>query len=223
MGSHIVDGQFQSDKYPTCPPGKVPLSVKDKTAQDLLWAYAQRRREVDAEFADDLERALQAEGFVPPPPMITFEEMWAKKEAEGFQYGHDALEQVRFGWELWHEHLNKKPGVLWNLGQGISFINKLLPAMNKAGFYLGLTGSVLFGGESRKDLDILVYPTNKSKCDFDLARAVLKEAGLTCLCTFPEIQEIRKKRGTTQVPEDLKLVEAWKTKYGQRVDFFFVS
>lgn len=65
MGSHIVDGQFQSDKYPTCPPGKVPLSVKDKTAQDLLWEYAQRRRTVDAEFSDDLETALKAAGYQP--------------------------------------------------------------------------------------------------------------------------------------------------------------
>lgn len=66
MGAHIVNGQFQSDKYPTCPPGKVPLSVKDPTAQDLLWEYAQRRREVDAEFSDDLEAALKAAGFEPP-------------------------------------------------------------------------------------------------------------------------------------------------------------
>lgn len=29
MGSHLIDGEFQSDKYPTCPRGKVPLSVKD--------------------------------------------------------------------------------------------------------------------------------------------------------------------------------------------------
>lgn len=68
MGSHIVNGQFQSDKYPTCPPGKVPLSVNDPTAQDLLWQYAQRRRTVDAEFADDLETALIAAGYVPPGP-----------------------------------------------------------------------------------------------------------------------------------------------------------
>lgn len=60
---HIVDGEFQSDKYPTTPRGKVPLSVKDPTAQDLLWEYAQRRRSVDAEFADDLEFALEAAGF----------------------------------------------------------------------------------------------------------------------------------------------------------------
>jgi len=65
MGAHLIDGEFQSDKYPTTPRGKVPLSVKDRTAQDLLWEYAQRRRAVDAEFADDLETALRAAGFVP--------------------------------------------------------------------------------------------------------------------------------------------------------------
>jgi len=32
--------------------------------------------------------------------MITFEEAWAKKEAAGYQYGQDALEQVRVGWDL---------------------------------------------------------------------------------------------------------------------------
>lgn len=70
MGSHIVNGQFQSDKYPTCPPGKVPLSVKDKSAQDLLWEYAQRRRAVDAEFSADLEMALVGGGYIVPltPP-----------------------------------------------------------------------------------------------------------------------------------------------------------
>jgi len=63
MGSHIIDGEFQSDKYPTTPRGKVPLSVKDPTAQDLLWEYAQRRRSVDAEFSDDLEQSLITNGY----------------------------------------------------------------------------------------------------------------------------------------------------------------
>src|SRR4029077_17015074 len=66
MGTHLIDGEFQSDKYPTCPRGKVPLSVKDITAQDLLWEYAQRRRAVDAEFSADLETALKDAGFTPP-------------------------------------------------------------------------------------------------------------------------------------------------------------
>ncbi|NUP08378.1 MAG: hypothetical protein HOW73_20200 [Polyangiaceae bacterium] len=60
---HLIGGEFQSDKYPTCPRGKVPLSTKDATAQDLLWEYAQRHRTIDAQFSDDLEAALEAKGF----------------------------------------------------------------------------------------------------------------------------------------------------------------
>jgi hypothetical protein len=64
MGAHLNEaGKFQSDKYPTTPAGKVPLSVEDPTAQDLLWEYAQRRRSVDAEFSDDLETALREAGY----------------------------------------------------------------------------------------------------------------------------------------------------------------
>jgi hypothetical protein len=62
---HIVDGEFQSDKYPTCPRGKVPLSVKDPMAQDLLWAYALRRMEKDTQFSEDLMFALQCAGYHP--------------------------------------------------------------------------------------------------------------------------------------------------------------
>lgn len=65
MGAHLIDGEFQSDKYPTCPPGKVPLSVKDPDAQDLLWEYSQRHRKRDPEFSDDLEQALRNVGYVP--------------------------------------------------------------------------------------------------------------------------------------------------------------
>jgi len=67
MGSHINEaGRFQSDKYPSCPAGKVPLSTKDPMAQDLLFEYAQRRRVVDPEFSDDLEKCLAADGFKAP-------------------------------------------------------------------------------------------------------------------------------------------------------------
>jgi len=64
--THInKEGLFQSDKYPSCPAGKVPLSCNDVTAQDLLWEYAQRRRIVDPEFSNDLETALRSAGYVP--------------------------------------------------------------------------------------------------------------------------------------------------------------
>ena len=34
------------------------------------------------------------------PISETFEQAWARQEKKGYQYGPDALEQVRFGWEL---------------------------------------------------------------------------------------------------------------------------
>jgi hypothetical protein len=38
MGHHLTpEGEFRSDKYPTCPVGKVPLSTKNPAAQPLLW------------------------------------------------------------------------------------------------------------------------------------------------------------------------------------------
>ena len=97
MGAHLINGEFQSDKYPTCPPGKVPLSVKDKTAQALLWEYAQRRRSVDAEFSEDLETALRAAGYV--PPKITEHEMLITLATMALEMndltGHDVIEALK--------------------------------------------------------------------------------------------------------------------------------
>ena len=63
---HIIDGEFQSDKYPDTPRGLIPFKATDPVAQPFLWAYAQRRREVDAVFADDLEWVLRKAGYEPP-------------------------------------------------------------------------------------------------------------------------------------------------------------
>jgi len=48
----------------------------------------------------------------PKSTALTFEQAWAEKERQGYQYGHDALEQVRMGWEMAHgTHLvNFSPG-----------------------------------------------------------------------------------------------------------------
>lgn len=65
-GEHLIDGEFQSDLFPTTPRGCVPLKPSDVLAQDLLWEYAQRRRPEDANFAADLEQALRLQGYTPP-------------------------------------------------------------------------------------------------------------------------------------------------------------
>ena len=65
MEAHIIDGQFQSDKYPNCPRGLVPFKVTDRMAQDLLWEYANRRRSIDETFAANLRRLLLDAGYKP--------------------------------------------------------------------------------------------------------------------------------------------------------------
>ena len=62
---HIIDGQFQSDKYPDTPRGLIPFKPSDKMAQDLLWEYARRRESVDAQFSTDLRTVLLDAGFDP--------------------------------------------------------------------------------------------------------------------------------------------------------------
>lgn len=96
MGSHIIDGEFQSDKYPTTPRGKVPLSVKDPTAQDLLWLYADRRAAVDQEFADDLRQALTDAGYVPPEARRISPEVAAAVDMRG--RGGILIQQKSFYW-----------------------------------------------------------------------------------------------------------------------------
>lgn len=105
MGSHLVDGKFQSDKYPTTPRGKVPLSIEDPTAQDLLWEYAQRRRAVDAEFADDLETALRAVGYDPLHTAATAEPTISPQMLE------EALEEAQGGFDPDDSRLSE----LWKL------------------------------------------------------------------------------------------------------------
>ncbi len=57
-----------------------------------------RRR---AEFLQETIRLMNEENV--KNMSLSFEEAWKSKEAEGYQYGEDALEQVRFGWELAQE------------------------------------------------------------------------------------------------------------------------
>jgi len=80
MGEHIIDGEFQSDKYPDTPRGLIPFKAKDPMAQDLIAIYANRRQSVDSEFSEDLRKILRLNGFDPSQVLdgdknkLTFEE-----------------------------------------------------------------------------------------------------------------------------------------------------
>ncbi len=47
---------------------------------------------------------------------------------------------------------------MWTRDSAQEFIEILWDALEPAGYFLGLTGSVLIWGESKKDLDLIVYP-----------------------------------------------------------------
>ena len=81
MGEHIIDGEFQSVKYPTTPRGFVPLNISDLHAGSILWEYAQRCRTNDPDFSADLEEALRLRGYSHPkgtwrqPPYLWQDEL----------------------------------------------------------------------------------------------------------------------------------------------------
>lgn len=62
-----VSGLFRSDKYDWSEDGFLPLRIGDSMAWPMLRAYADSRREKDAEFSRDLHAALDNVGAPPSP------------------------------------------------------------------------------------------------------------------------------------------------------------
>lgn len=62
--SHIRDGKFYSDRHNT-PADIVGLDATDPRFQDLIWEYAERWREEDPAFTDELQAHLRTLGFAP--------------------------------------------------------------------------------------------------------------------------------------------------------------
>lgn len=118
MSAHLTkDGKFLSDKYAAYPVGAVEgpaledtlvLKLTDPSAQDLLWTYAERRREEDAEFADDLQARLRALGYDPDwkfvegaPDMTTSDDDWYALALGGRIKPEKALEDAWQANRVW--------------------------------------------------------------------------------------------------------------------------
>jgi predicted nucleotidyltransferase len=98
----------------------------------------------------------------------------------------------------------------------ISVLEKWL---RKAGFSLGLTGSVLTKGESNKDLDLIIYPMEKTgRVDLSPAYEVLFAFGFARHMDRERVAAEWAKKDS----QDTKHVEVW-TLGGKRVDIFFLS
>lgn len=68
-----------------------------------------------------------------------FREAWALKEAEGYRYGHDALEQVRFGWDMAMAQADRLTDALERIRELEAFICEAEPLSWAAEGYPGGT------------------------------------------------------------------------------------
>jgi hypothetical protein len=110
------------------------------------------------------------------------------------------------------EKMNK---IQWNREQAMDVIEGLEPVMSELGAHVGLTGSILYKGQSEKDLDLIIYPHNKSEIDWNIG--VLKME----LIKFFKMP-LNDCGGFSQI-RDSKEVSWLKMKDGRRIDFFFLS
>jgi hypothetical protein len=109
--------------------------------------------------------------------------------------------------------------IVWTRDEALAFLMLLEPLVLAAGYGVGLTGSVLFAGESRNDLDIIIFPQSKGTENISKLYEALELAGMFRRCGRGTVVREWEKVGST----DLKNVEVWRTAQRRRVDIFFLS
>ena len=103
----------------------------------------------------------------------------------------------------------------WTLSELLDFLTTIRPHIRRAGFELGVTGSVLFEGKSDHDGDVVIYPSDASSFDLCVLYSALEQLGLNLEFSHAEILKLW--RG--QKSNDIKHVEVWSYK-GKRLDLF---
>ena len=86
--------------------------------------------------------------------------------------------------------------------------------LNARGWHCALAGSVLNKGESKHDLDIVVFPHCSENASIVKMREGLHAAGLHIERTAEELRRFWREKGS----EDRKHVEIWATAQGRRID-----
>lgn len=105
----------------------------------------------------------------------------------------------------------------WTLEGALLFVRALLPFVQAAGWEVGLTGSVLYAGESRNDLDLVLYPHDASKPEGDF-QAALRAAGGRLVASSTVVLASWRAAGS----DDVKHVERWSFG-GRKVDVFVLK
>lgn len=107
----------------------------------------------------------------------------------------------------------------WTLDEGVDFVRSLELRLAPT-WHVALGGSVLMRGESRKDIDLIIYPHNASdESGWEVLEACLRAAGLSLFVSEYEVRAAWRDAGST----DTKHVSVWLTSLheeGRRVDVF---
>lgn len=107
---------------------------------------------------------------------------------------------------------------LWSLEQAVELCRLLSAHLKPVGYAVGLTGSVLTAGQSKKDLDLIVFPLDTSAADGRRLNECLLEFGFRLLYTTDVVRARWARLGS----QDAKVVSVWQYE-GKRVDLFFLS
>lgn len=109
--------------------------------------------------------------------------------------------------------------VMWIEREAIELCKELWPHMEERGFYIGITGSILYRGWSGHDLDLIVYPHDASSIDavdtVETVRTALTDFGFELEFNHGYVRQRWAERGST----DTKYLEVYSWK-GKRVDVF---
>jgi predicted nucleotidyltransferase len=106
----------------------------------------------------------------------------------------------------------------WDLIEACAFIRIIAPELLRAGWGVGLTGSVLLHGFSRNDLDIIVYPQSKQDQELEKLYQVLS-LHCTLEVDYDMVQASWRRIGS----KDTKRVQVWRTPNGKKLDVFILE
>jgi hypothetical protein len=111
----------------------------------------------------------------------------------------------------------------WTLEEALTFLKLLEEDVSARGWHVGVTGSVLFTGKSGKDLDVILYPHDRSQHpDKDAVREALVALDCRRMFTRDQVLAHWQSKGST----DTKYVETWSYRGRRRIqkfDVFFLT
>lgn len=100
----------------------------------------------------------------------------------------------------------------------MAMLRPLSKVLQKVGWGVGLTGSVLLNGVSAKDLDVIVYPLNSTEVSHTALTQALEAWGWTRQCEAHRTHATWRRMGSG----DCKHVEVWRDGV-RRIDLFILG